>query len=85
MMFLKKDKILLYMKFLAALFLIFMMTKSVQFMINMNYENMNESSNILLKEKYDDEFCNKYWLFHIFAFVLGAFWNVKKILRVGIV
>jgi hypothetical protein len=85
MMFLKKDKILLYMKFFAALFLIFMMTKSVQFLINMNFENLDESTNNELKQLYDTEFCNKYWLFHIFAFVLGAFWNVKKLLKVGIV
>ena len=73
------------MNFFAALFLIFMITKGAQFMINMNYENVTESSNHEIKQIYDDEFCNKYWLFHIFAFVLGAFWNVKKLVKVGIV
>lgn len=85
MMFLKKDKVLLYMKFFAALFLFFMLTKSVQFMVYMNYENADENSNEEIKQVYEEEFCNKYWLFHIFAFVLGAFWNVKKLIKVGIV
>ncbi len=85
MMFMKKDKVILYMKFFSALFLIFMMTKSAQFMINMSYENTSEIVNKQIRETYDDEFCNKYWLFHIFAFVLGAFWNVKKLVKAGIV
>lgn len=85
MMFMKKDKVLLFMKFFAALFLIFMLSKSVQFVINMTYENIDESGNEQIKILYDEEFCNKYWMFHVFAFVLGAFWNVKKLVKVGIV
>ncbi len=82
-MFMKKDKVLLSMKFLAALFLTFMLTKSVKFMIDMPYENLNPIEEI--KEKNDEELCNTYWLFLIYAFVLGAFWNVKKLRKIGIV
>lgn len=85
MMFLKRDKALLYMKCFSALFLIFMLTKSIQIVINMTKENVSIEQNEELKERYDDDFCNKYWLFHIFAFVLGAFWNVKKLIKVGTV
>lgn len=85
MMFLKRDKVLLYMKFFSALFLIFMLTKSIQIVVNMNKENVSIEQNEELKGQYSEDFCNKYWLFHIFAFVLGAFWNLKKLIKVGIV
>jgi hypothetical protein len=119
MMFLRKDKVILSMKCVAALFLAFMFTGSVKFMINMHYENLDpqlkeeiiqsiqskqslkylkieannqssatcSSASILeFKEKHEEkDICNTYWLFLIYAFVLGAFWNVKKIRKVGIV
>jgi hypothetical protein len=85
MMLMKKDNILLFMKFFSALFLIFMFSKSVQIVYNMQFENINDETNQEIKEQYDKEFCNKYWLFHVFAFVLGAFWNVKKLIKVGTV
>ena len=119
-MFLQKDKVILSMKCVAALFLAFMFTGSVKFMINMHYENLdpqikeeiiqsiqskfslkypevetkdsfssnmcNSSSILDLKEKNEEkDLCNTYWLFLVYAFVLGAFWNVKKIRKVGIV
>jgi hypothetical protein len=73
------------MKFLAALFLTFMLTKSIQIVNDMKCENISEKGNEEMEVKYNNDFCNKFWLFHIFAFVLGAFWNVKKLLKVGIV
>ena len=51
----------------------------------MQYENVSDEMNKEIKIKYDGDFCNKYWLFHVFAFVLGAFWNVKKLIKVGII
>jgi hypothetical protein len=119
MMFLQKDKVILSMKCVAALFLAFMFTGSVKFMINMRYENLdpqikeeiiqsiqskhslkyvqieksepssticNSVSILDLKETNEEkDLCNTYWLFLVYAFVLGAFWNVKKIRKVGIV
>jgi hypothetical protein len=87
-MFLRKDKVLLSMKCIAALFLAFMFTNSVKFMINMQYENLEVpgvEDSFDLKGKNEEELCTTYWLFLIYAFVLGAFWNVKKIRKVGIV
>ena len=82
-MFMGKDKVLLSMKCLAALFLIFMLGKSVNFMVKMSYEDFEQSPNEI--QIYEEENCNNYYLFLIYAFVLGAFWNVKKLRKVGIV
>ena len=84
MMLMKKDKALLSMKFIGVLFLAFMFTTSVKFIVEMTFESLeeiNESNQINL----DEDICNTYYLFLMYAFVLGAFWNVKKIRKVGIV
>ncbi len=83
-MFMKKDKVLLTMKCLAALFLAFMLTKSITFMADMPYENVEQTMEEI-KGKYDGEICNTTWLFLVYAFVLGAFWNVQKLRKVGVV
>ena len=75
----KKEKVLLTMKCVAALFLAFMLTKSVKFITEMPYENFEQNN----EDK--EENCNRYWLFLVYAFVLGAFWNVKKLRQIGIV
>ena len=84
-MCLKKVRVLLFMKFFAALFLIFMLTKSLQIVQNLQGEISGETNNEAIKLLYENDLCNRFNLFHIFAFVLGAFWNVKRLLKVGIV
>ncbi len=81
----KKDRVLLMMKFFAVLFLSFMLSKSVQIISNLQGEISGEKDTIYIRSMYDDDICNKYCLFHIFAFVLGAFWNVKKLRKMGAV
>jgi hypothetical protein len=73
------------MKFFAVLFLSFMLSKSVQIISNLQGEISGEKDTIYIRSMYDDDICNKYCLFHIFAFVLGAFWNVKKLRKMGAV
>jgi hypothetical protein len=73
------------MKFLSALFLIFMCMKSMQIIYNMQYETGSESAFEEIKITYDSDVCNKYSLFYVFALFLGAFWNVKKLIKVGTV
>jgi hypothetical protein len=36
------------------------------------------------KIAFEDDIINKPYFFHIFAFVLGAFWNIKRIVKIGI-
>lgn len=81
----KKVRVLLMMKFFAVLFLSFMLSKSVQIISNLEGEISGEKDSIYIKSMYDDDICNRYCLFHIFAFVLGAFWNVKKLRKIGCV
>ncbi len=81
MMIIDKTKALLTMKIITALFLSFMFFKGVNVLCNMNTEEINEINNI----QTDLDLCSNYYMFHIFAFVLGAFWNVKKIIKIGIV
>ena len=82
-MFLGKEKVILSMKFFAALFLLFMLGKSVKFMVEMAYEESDYSEKTI--QIYEEESCNNYYFFLVYAFVLGAFWNVKKLRKVGIV
>lgn len=84
-MCLNKVRILLLMKCLAALFLIFMLTKSYQIVTNLKGEISGEIDIEEIKSLYENDLCNRFCLFHVFAFVLGAFWNVKRLLKVGIV
>jgi hypothetical protein len=81
MMICGKDKALLTMKCCTALFLIFMLYQAIYVIRKMNTE-YKESGEI--ENDYNDV-CSNYYLFHVFAFVLGAFWNVKKLLKLGIV
>ena len=83
-MFMKKDRVLLTMKCFAALFLAFMLTKSLTFIADMPYEDMEQTMEEI-KGKYEGEICNTNWLFLVYAFVLGAFWNVQKLRKVGVV
>jgi flagellar biogenesis protein FliO len=73
------------MKFFAVLFLSFMLSKSYQIISNLGGEISGEKDSIYIKSIYEDDICNKYCLFYIFAFVLGAFWNVKKLRKMGAV
>jgi hypothetical protein len=72
-----KDKVLLGMKFCSALFLIFMLFRGVNIFILMK----EETETVVL----NNSLCDNYFLFHIFAFVLGAIWNVKRIIKIGII
>ena len=81
----KKDRVLLMMKFFAVLFLTFMLSKSVQIVSNLQGEISGEKDSVYIKSLYENDICNRFCLFHVFAFVLGAFWNVKKLLKVGAV
>jgi hypothetical protein len=78
MKILKKECALLIMKLVSVLFLISMLFKGVSLVIS-EEEYIEE---IEIKE---DNSCTKYVVFHFCAFTLGAFWNVKRLLKVGIV
>ena len=82
---LEKCNILFLMKFTSVLFLIYMLSKASRVFYCLSKETLSEESNNLIKEIYDEDVCNKYWLFHMMAFVLGAFWNVKKIIKAGVI
>ena len=81
----KKDRVLLLMKFFSVLFLTFMLSKSVQIISNLQGEISGEKDSLYIKSIYENDVCNRFCLFHIFAFVLGAYWNVKKIRKMGAV
>jgi hypothetical protein len=70
----KKEMILLGMKFISALFLCAMLFKGIS-LVTKNDE----------LEEIESEECSRYVVFHICAFTLGAFWNVKRMLKIGIV
>ena len=82
MMLLRKDTVLLIMKFVTVLFLFFMITKVAKlFTLPDEFNEEDKNSN---KMAFEDDIINKPYFFHIFAFVLGAFWNIKRIVKIGI-
>ena len=82
MMLLRKDVVLLIMKLVTVLFLIFMITKVAKlFVIS---DEFNEEEKLSNNSIFEDDIINKPYFFHIFAFVLGAFWNIKRIVKIGI-
>ena len=85
MMLLKREKVLLAMKFFSALFLLYILSTAIRVLYFLIDENKSETINNEIISTYKQDFCNKYWLFHIFAFALGAFWNVRKLQKVGII
>ena len=80
-----KVRVLLIIKFFAVLFLTFMLSKGIQIVSNIQGEISGEMNVDEIKSIYDGDICNRFCLFHVYAFVLGAFWNVKKLLKIGIV
>ena len=82
MMLLRKDTVLLIMKFVTVLFLMFMVTKVAKLLTLP--DELNEDDKITSKLAFEDDIINKPYFFHIFAFVLGAFWNIKRIVKIGI-
>ena len=80
-----KTYVLLIIKFFVVLFLIFMLSKGIQIVSNIEGEISGETNFDEIKSIYENDICNRFCLFHVYAFVLGAFWNVKKLLKIGIV
>jgi hypothetical protein len=78
MKILQKECALLIMKLISVLFLSFMLFKGISLIAT--EEEYIEEIEIL-----EDNSCTKYIVFHFCAFTLGAFWNVKRLLKVGIV
>ena len=84
MMLLRKDVVLLIMKLVTVLFLIFMITKVAKLFVIPDELELNEEEKLSNKSIFEDDIINKPYFFHIFAFVLGAFWNIKRIVKIGI-
>ena len=80
-----KVRVLLTIKFFVVLFLAFMLSKGIQIVSNIEGEISGETNFDEIKSIYENDICNRFCLFHVYAFVLGAFWNVKKLLKIGIV
>ena len=74
MKLIRKELALLLMKFISVLFLCMMLFKGFSIIFA---EDSVGGGDI----NYD---CSKYLIFHICAFTLGAFWNVKRLLKLGI-
>ena len=55
--------------------------KGYRFICNEIKEEKEKNS---YKIAFEDDIINKPYFFHVFAFVLGAFWNIKRIVKIGI-
>lgn len=82
MMLLRKDTVLFLMKLITVLFLFFMITRIAK--MYTTPDELTEEMKISNKNAFEDDIINKPYFFHIFAFVLGAFWNIKRIVKIGI-
>ena len=46
---------------------------------------MNPSFTFMNESFVDINICGKKWIVYIFSFILGCFWNVKQIKKVGVI
>lgn len=95
-MFLQKEKVLLLVKLCGFIFLSFMFITALLQMNQMTKENQYSAKDITpLSPLGFDTFINESseqskkcssspFSFFIYAFILGAFWNVKKIQKLGL-
>ncbi len=88
----KKHVLITLMKCLSICFVLFMSFGFLSLIETKEIEPgevlTDEELELQYKSSFTDFFNNIYqrsFTFHFFVFVLGAFWNVKKILRIGII
>lgn len=84
-MYSRKERPILFTKSIATFFVVFMMCVGVNIVRDIMLANENEEIEKQIETKYKEDLCKTYWMFHIFAFGLGAIWNMKKLLKLGIV
>lgn len=79
------------MKCIYISFVVFMVTRFINVMemetsneIIDNAEEINGQENIELLGESAESSCLGSYTFHIMVFVIGAFWNAKKILKIGL-
>lgn len=88
-----KKFIILSTRVFSFILLVFILTK---FIIIVNDPVLTQLESCIddkerneMKELIDIEFqkesCNSYFLYHILAFTLGAFVNIKRLLKLGII
>lgn len=91
MMFLKKEKVIGFVKLFGFLFLSFMLITALIQINQMTYEKEVQhiqpfplsKVEIVPSDTKNNNCSNKPYSFFIYAFILGAFWNVKKIQKLG--
>ena len=82
MMLLRKDVILLTMKLVTGLFLLFMLTRVVKLFVIP--DDLTDEEQKTTKTLIDNDIITFPIPLHIFAFLLGAVWNARKIVNIGI-
>ena len=83
-----KSKAMLSMKFLTLIFISYMTIYSFTFVFKIQQgdiipNNLNQRGTFPNEVNQKDEVCEQNWFYYIFAFTIGAIWNVKKLLKVG--
>jgi len=77
------------MKFIYILFVVFMITRFINVMDMEKQNENNENTLNDVQKSVTDEFVENFrdfpYSFHIFAFVMGAVWNAKKLLKIGLI
>ena len=85
MMLLPKEKVLLLVKLFGFIFLSFMFITSLIQMNIMTKENELKAKNTWYNNSnYSKQCGSSPFSFFVYAFILGAFWNVKKIQKLGL-
>ena len=91
MMFLKREQVIGFVKLFGFLFLSFMFITALVQMNQMTYEKEVKhfqsfplsKVEIAPSDSKNNNCSKKPYSFFIYAFILGAFWNVKKIQKLG--
>jgi len=81
-----KNKLIGCARLLSVLLVIFLCFKLTNLLTDCRFSGDSLEIDLkAVKLASDNELCNNYIVFHIFAFILGAFVNIKRLLKVGVV
>lgn len=83
-MMLKRSGNILVMKCIMFLFLSYMLVNTTMLIYSsLNFEKAKIST-LIKPNEISYEICGRNWSLYAMAFVLGAYWNVRKIRKFGV-
>ena len=85
-----RSQALFSVKLASASFIVFMLLCSFSFVSSTSVNEVTVMPTITVSNKsiydiFQQDSCSSSWTMYLFAFVLGSFWNIKRLRMIGIV